>query len=168
MNIDPQGSYMRHHYTHESIGALMARLERFSSGSAESGEEWGNLDWRTFCNVVNLILNGLYAGIEPSSEHLPIPADDDRQDPRPTESYKTLTERRQMSAMMDAADYPAHKRPAKQPEMPCPFCGTNRWSMILPNGRVECFTCQFSVLEATWDNNGGRYLAAQANPKRVK
>lgn len=67
----------------------------------------------------------------------------------------------------DMDTYPAHKHPVHPPELPCPFCGSSEFALVLPNGRVECFTCEFSVMEATWNLNGRKYLDAMARGKVV-
>jgi hypothetical protein len=66
-----------HHYTAENVRSILARLRRFASGSHESAEEFANLDWRGWSNVLWRVMSALAAEVpcpaqEPQGEAQPV------------------------------------------------------------------------------------------------
>jgi hypothetical protein len=78
--LDDEGRLMTgtdHHYTAENVRSIIARLRRFASGSHESAEEFANLDWRGWSNVLWRVMSALAAEVpcpaqEPQGEAQPV------------------------------------------------------------------------------------------------
>lgn len=72
--LDDEGRAMivnSHHYTAESIRAIVEQLKTFADPTKTTQADWDSLDWRGFCNVLWRIITGLAHEVVPAAVSAP-------------------------------------------------------------------------------------------------